>query len=99
VHPDYRRQGGGSLLLDAAEQRLAALGATRFDAMVLEGNELGPPHGGLADMPLKKRGADGCEQQLRRQVPDGSRSPRTRLRTLHVRHALPRFDRLDTVDP
>jgi ribosomal protein S18 acetylase RimI-like enzyme len=41
VHPDHRRQGIGSLLLNAAEQRLAALGATRFDAMVLEGNELG----------------------------------------------------------
>lgn len=41
VHPDHRRQGLGQLLLEAAEQRLAALGATRFDAMVLEGNELG----------------------------------------------------------
>lgn len=41
VHPDMRRRGVGSLLLAAAEDRLAALGATRFDAMVLEGNDLG----------------------------------------------------------
>lgn len=41
VHPDHRRQGIARLLLHAAEQRLLDLGATRFDAMVLEGNELG----------------------------------------------------------
>lgn len=41
VHPDVRRRGIGSLLLAAAEDRLTALGATRLDAMVLEGNELG----------------------------------------------------------
>ena len=41
VHPDYRRRGIGNLLLEAAEQRLTSLGATRFDAMVLECNELG----------------------------------------------------------
>ncbi|GAA2754117.1 ribosomal protein S18 acetylase RimI-like enzyme [Amnibacterium kyonggiense] len=41
VHPDHRRQGIGHLLLDAAERHLLTLGATRFDAMVLDGNELG----------------------------------------------------------
>lgn len=41
VHPDMRRRGIGSMLLAAAEDRLATLGATRFDAMVLEGNDLG----------------------------------------------------------
>ena len=41
VHPDVRRQGVGSLLLAAAEKRLRTLGASRIDAMVLEGNELG----------------------------------------------------------
>lgn len=41
VHPDHRRQGLARVLLDAAEARLRALGAGRFDAMVLEGNDLG----------------------------------------------------------
>jgi len=41
VHPDHRRQGIAHLLLDAAEHRLRALGAGRFDAMVLDGNALG----------------------------------------------------------
>lgn len=41
VHPDHRRRGIGRLLLARAEERLAALGATRLDAMVLDGNELG----------------------------------------------------------
>jgi ribosomal protein S18 acetylase RimI-like enzyme len=41
VRPDRRRQGFGSALLDAAEQRLAALGARRVDAMVLGDNDLG----------------------------------------------------------
>jgi len=41
VHPDVRREGIGRLLLEQAETRLRALGATRIDAMVLEGNELG----------------------------------------------------------
>ena len=41
VHPDLRRAGVGRALLGAAEARLAALGAQRFDAMVLDGNELG----------------------------------------------------------
>jgi ribosomal protein S18 acetylase RimI-like enzyme len=41
VHPDARRRGIGSALLAAAETRLRDLGAGRFDAMVLEGNELG----------------------------------------------------------
>lgn len=41
VHPSYRRQGIGALLLAHAEDRLRALGATRLDAMVLDGNDLG----------------------------------------------------------
>jgi ribosomal protein S18 acetylase RimI-like enzyme len=41
VHPGARRQGVGRALLDAGQARLAGLGATRLDAMVLEGNDLG----------------------------------------------------------
>ena len=41
VHPDVRRSGIGRTLLSRAEQRLAALGATRIDAMVLQHNDLG----------------------------------------------------------
>nr|WP_232425130.1 GNAT family N-acetyltransferase [Pseudofrankia inefficax] len=41
VHPDARRRGIAQALLEAAASRLTALGATRLDAMVLEGNELG----------------------------------------------------------
>lgn len=41
VHPEHRRQGVARTLLDAAEARLSALGAGRFDAMVLDGNDLG----------------------------------------------------------
>jgi ribosomal protein S18 acetylase RimI-like enzyme len=41
VHPDHRRHGIGRRLLEHAESRLVALGASRFDAMVLEGNDLG----------------------------------------------------------
>ncbi|WP_141801248.1 GNAT family N-acetyltransferase [Nocardioides sp. SLBN-35] len=41
VHPDARRRGIGSLLVDAATTRLVALGASRIDAMVLEHNDLG----------------------------------------------------------
>lgn len=41
VHPDHRRQGIGRLLLNVAEARLEVLGASRLDAMVLDGNELG----------------------------------------------------------
>lgn len=39
VAPDRRRQGIGRLLIGAAEQRFAALGGRRADAMVLERNE------------------------------------------------------------
>ena len=41
VHPRHRRRGVGRSLLVAAENRLAALGARRFDAMVLDDNDLG----------------------------------------------------------
>jgi ribosomal protein S18 acetylase RimI-like enzyme len=41
VHPAVRRQGIAQALLDAGAARLRSLGATRLDAMVLEGNEQG----------------------------------------------------------
>jgi ribosomal protein S18 acetylase RimI-like enzyme len=41
VVPDRRGQGLGRALIDAAEARFAALGGSRADAMVLDGNELG----------------------------------------------------------
>ncbi|WP_345593174.1 GNAT family N-acetyltransferase [Streptomyces marokkonensis] len=39
VHPDHRRQGIGTALLTAAEERFAGLGGRRGDAMVLRRNE------------------------------------------------------------
>ena len=41
VHPSARRQGLGRQLLARAERRLVELGASRIDAMVLDGNHLG----------------------------------------------------------
>jgi ribosomal protein S18 acetylase RimI-like enzyme len=45
VHPDHRRRGIARTLLTAAESRLSRLGASRLDAMVLDGNELGRSSG------------------------------------------------------
>ena len=41
VHPDYRRQGVATLLLERGQQRLVGLGALRIDAMVRDDNQLG----------------------------------------------------------
>lgn len=41
VRPSWRRAGVATALLKAAEDRLAALGAARADAMVLGSNDLG----------------------------------------------------------
>lgn len=41
VHPERRRQGIGSALLTAAEERFVRLGGRRADAMVLVRNETG----------------------------------------------------------
>lgn len=41
VLPEHRRRGIARALLDAAAERLIALGAGRLDAMVLEGNDDG----------------------------------------------------------
>ncbi|MFC5661373.1 GNAT family N-acetyltransferase [Kitasatospora misakiensis] len=41
VDPEHRRRGIGAALLAAAEERFAALGGRRADAMVLDENELG----------------------------------------------------------
>jgi ribosomal protein S18 acetylase RimI-like enzyme len=41
VRPSWRRRGVGSALLQAAEDRFRAVGATRADAMVLDANGLG----------------------------------------------------------
>jgi ribosomal protein S18 acetylase RimI-like enzyme len=41
VHPGHRRQGIGTRLVAAAEQRFAALGGRRGDAMVLDANDRG----------------------------------------------------------
>ena len=38
VHPERRRAGIGRALIDAAENRIRALGGTRIDAMVLDDN-------------------------------------------------------------
>ena len=38
VLPEYRRRGIARVLLDAAAERLVSMGASRLDAMVLEGN-------------------------------------------------------------
>ncbi|MEV6678455.1 GNAT family N-acetyltransferase [Streptomyces erythrochromogenes] len=43
VHPGHRRQGIGGALLAAAEERFAALGGRRADAMVLDRNERAHP--------------------------------------------------------
>ncbi|MET7765162.1 GNAT family N-acetyltransferase [Streptomyces sp. NPDC005393] len=40
VHPEHRRRGTATALLAAAEERFAALGGRRGDAMVLDENPL-----------------------------------------------------------
>ncbi|MET7419154.1 GNAT family N-acetyltransferase [Dactylosporangium sp. NPDC005555] len=40
VHPDRRRQGIGTLLLAAAEERFRQFGGRRVDAMILDDNTL-----------------------------------------------------------
>ncbi|MET7902863.1 GNAT family N-acetyltransferase [Streptomyces sp. NPDC005355] len=40
VHPEHRRRGTATALLAAAEERFAALGGRRGDAMVLDENAL-----------------------------------------------------------
>ncbi|WP_328691889.1 GNAT family N-acetyltransferase [Streptomyces caniferus] len=39
VHPDCRRKGVATALMEAVEQRFLALGGRRVDAMVLEAND------------------------------------------------------------
>jgi ribosomal protein S18 acetylase RimI-like enzyme len=39
VRPQYRRRGISTALLERAERRFVALGGTRVDAMVLDGND------------------------------------------------------------
>jgi ribosomal protein S18 acetylase RimI-like enzyme len=41
VDPEHRRTGIGGLLLQAAQERARAMGASRIDAMVLDDNALG----------------------------------------------------------
>jgi ribosomal protein S18 acetylase RimI-like enzyme len=43
VHPDYRQRGIARELLTRAEQRLASLGGSRADAMVLDANDSAHP--------------------------------------------------------
>ncbi|MFD6229740.1 GNAT family N-acetyltransferase [Streptomyces sp. NPDC060232] len=43
VHPGHRRRAIGTALLAAAEERFAALGGRRADAMVLDRNERAHP--------------------------------------------------------
>ena len=59
VHPERRRRGIGSALLDAAHRRFESFGGRRADAMVLERNETGSAPGARPDTGARTTGGAG----------------------------------------